>query len=349
MSAGVCEKKQEESIKFDEKYNPLIEKQPLHFSLDSTKDSIYCDIKNRYFTEVTSVLSNLTKELRTEKMNSKEMALDEIKHYVQTQLQTTKIKKKCITNHLLAAESIINLLGHRYENQKEIEQNIVRNNEKSTNLNFLEELLNIENDKYITLRLFCLLTHFQSLTESEIRSFWLKFLHQFGFKYGFAFQNLISTGFIPEPVQNTSSLNLQAKLKIPKFTSSNSHVNAKNLKQIPADPSKVNLKFPTCASYVFGGNYIPLITQIAGMLLNSIPIEEIRTKLEALGTLSIRNEKGYPLQNRTVLIYVLGGVTYAEMAACNLLETLTGAQIIILSDNVITGNDLMKGILDYPK
>ncbi|XP_057662911.1 vacuolar protein sorting-associated protein 33B [Diorhabda carinulata] len=348
VNSGICEKKQEDLKKLDEKCNPLPEMQPIKFCLDSKKDTIYCDIKNRFFTEVTSVLSHLTKELRTETMNSREMALDEIKHYVQTQLQAAKTKKKDITNHLLAAESIINILGPRYEVQKFIEQNIIQDTERSSNLNYLEKLLNTENDKLLTLRLFCLLCLFQPLSESEIKQFWLKFLYQFGFHYGFAFYNLISAGFVPEPVKTSSTLNLHGKLKIPKFTSSNYHLNAKNMKQIPADPSKVNFKFPTCASYVFAGCYIPLITQIAGMILNSVPKDEIKAKLEVLGPLLIV-DKGYPLQSRVVLIYIIGGVTYAEIAACNLLETLTGAQIYILSDRVISGNDLMQAILDYPK
>ncbi|XP_023012169.1 vacuolar protein sorting 33B [Leptinotarsa decemlineata] len=349
VSAGICQNKQEESGKLDEKFNPTVEKQTVNINMESTFDSVYDDIKNRYFTEVTSVLSSLTKQLKTEKMSSKEMALDEIKLYVKTQLQATNSRKKFITNHLLAAETIINTLGYRYENQKTIEQNIIRNCDKATNINFLNELLATENNRYTVLRLFCLIAIAQSMSESEIRTFWRKYLHQFGFHYGFAFSNLISTGFISEPAQTTGSFNLQGKIKIPLFSSRNFQMNAKNLRQIPQDPDKINLKYPTCASYVYGGNYIPLITQIAGLLLNSVPIEEIRTKLEVFGKLSIRNDRGYPLPARNILIYIIGGVTYAEIAACNLLETMTGAQICILSDKIITGNDLMEGILNYPK
>lgn len=346
--SGVCENKEEITEKLDEKCNPVVPKQIVSFNLDSTQDSIYADIKNRYFTEVTSVLSNLTKQLKSEKINSKEMALDEIKHYVQTKLQATKSRKKFITNHLLAAESIINILGHRYENQKHVEQNIMKDTEKANSLSFLDELLVTENDKYVTLRLFCLLAITQKLSESEIRTFWHKYLQQFGFANGFGFLNLVKAGFISKPIHTSNSLNLQSKIKIPKFTSSDFYVNAKNLKQIPSDPDKINLKYPTCASYVYGGAYIPLVTQVAGMILNSLPVEDIKSKLDPLGPTSVKNDRGYPLQTRSVLVYVIGGVTYAEIAACNLLETLTGARICILSDKVITGNDLMRSIVDFP-
>lgn len=349
VRAGVCEKIDEYCDSVDEKCNPLPEKQQVNFNLDSVKDTVYADIKNRYFTEVTTVLSNLTKQLKSEKMSSKEMALDEIKQYVQSQLQAAKSRKKFITNHLLAAESIINVLGHRYENQKFIEQCILQNIDKATNLNFLEELLVMENNKYITLRLLCLLAITQTISETEFKNFWHKYLRHFGFQYGFAYNNLINTGFLPEAVPTVGGLTIPSKLKLPKFSSSNFYVTAKNLKQIPPDPDKIDLKHPTSPSYVFGGNYIPLVTQIATMILNSVPLEEIQLKLENIGNLSLRNSEGYPVLTRSILIYIVGGVTYAEIAACNLLETLTGAKIVVLSDKIISGNDIVKGILDYPK
>ncbi|RZC36920.1 vacuolar protein sorting-associated protein 33B [Asbolus verrucosus] len=342
VSTGICEYK-EENGKEDGRLNPVVKKQPVNFTLDSNQDSVYADIKNRYFTEVTSVISALTKQLKTEKVHSKEMALDEIKRYVQTQLQATKSRKKFITNHLLAAETIINVLGPRYETQQEVEADILKNTNKSTNFSYLEESLCTEDDKFVSLRLFCLLCVTQKLNENEIKSFWRKFLHQFGYKYGLAYRYLINANFIPEA--SSTSGNLQAKIRLPKFVNREFYTNASKFKQIPPNPEKIDLKYPTCCSYVFGGSYIPLITQIASMLLNATPIDEIKTKLGGLGILNVRNDKGFPLQSRSVLIYLIGGATYAEIAACNLLETLTGAKIVVLSDRIVSGNDLMREML----
>ncbi|XP_066262933.1 vacuolar protein sorting-associated protein 33B [Euwallacea similis] len=355
VKSGLCDLKEtaetSKDLQLDDKCIPLWERQPVNLTLNSQQDPVYRDIKNRYFTEVTSVLSNLTKQLKQEKMSSQEMALDEIKRYVQTQLQAAKSRKAFISNHLLAAESIINVVGHRYEKQKEVEIDIMKNTNKSANLNYLEEITVIENDMLLSLRLFCLLSITQKLSDSEVKSFWRKFLHQFGFNYGFALNNLINLGFVSEPSQSSSTINIPSKLnlKLPKFTTSNFYTNTKNMRQIPADPDNVNLKHPTCASYVFGGAYIPLITQIAGMLLNSIPLEDIKAKLENFGPMSLRNDKGYPLLCRNILLFVLGGITYAEIAACNLLETLTGSRICVMSDRIVNGNDLANDILSLPR
>ncbi|XP_050303716.1 vacuolar protein sorting-associated protein 33B [Anthonomus grandis grandis] len=352
VRSGICDAKNLKEAEtgteqiLDEKYIPIKKKQPVNITLNSQQDPVYGDIKNRYFTQVTAVLSSLTKQLKSEQLSSQEMALDEIKRYVQTQLQATKSRKQFITNHLLAAESIINILGHKYERQKDVEINLMKNSNKNSNWSYLNEILLSENDMLSSLRLFCLISITQTLSEKEVNSFRRKFIHQFGF-YGFAFKTLEKLGILNEPNLSLGSINISGKLnlKLPKFISSNFYVNAKNLRQIPTDPDNINLHHPTCASYVFGGAYIPLITQIAGLLLNSVPLEEIRLKLENVGPLILRNDKGYPLLCRNILIFMVGGVTYAEIAACNLLETLMGSKICILSDRVITGNDLMADIL----
>lgn len=347
VKCGVCEHKVESEDKtYNEKFAKVAQKQPVSFSLDSKQDSIYKDIKNRYFTEVISVLSNLTKQLRNESVSSKEMALDEIKRYVQTQLQATKSRKKFIANHLSAAETIINITGPRFEKQHEVEQNIMQNKSKSSNFAFLEEMITTENDKYLSLRLFCLMSVTQKFSDSEVKTFWKKYINEYGFKYSFAYDNLTNAGFIPD-LGAASNLSMKI-MKIQIFEKNNFYANANKLKQVPSDPHKIDLKFPTCCSYVYGGIYIPLITQIASMLLNTTPLDEIKAKLEFLGSLCLRNEHGYPLQPRSVLIYVVGGVTYAEIAACNLLEVLTGAKICVVSDTVLSGNDLMKGLLKLP-
>ncbi|XP_018334305.1 vacuolar protein sorting-associated protein 33B [Agrilus planipennis] len=350
VNCGFCEyKPHDDEAKYDNKYNPRVAKQPVSFMLDSERDSVYNDIKDRYFTDVTSRLSILTKNLKSENPTSREMALDEIKKYVATQLQAATSKKKFIATHLAAAETIINTLGHRFERQIDTERSILLNKNKGENYAFLEQILTTENDKYICLRLFCLLAITQKLTDNEIWNFLNRFYAEYGYNYGFLRSHLIKCNFLT-PDKEISVTNLQNIVtKIPKFTTSNFYATANKLKQIPNNPEKINLKSPTCCSYVYGGSYIPIVTQIAAMLLNAIPLAEIKAKLESLGPLTIKNEReSYPLQQKSLLIYVVGGLTYAEVAACNLLEALTGSKIVLLSDRIVTGNDIMEGLLQAP-
>ncbi|KAL0820849.1 hypothetical protein ABMA28_005518 [Loxostege sticticalis] len=49
----------------------------------------------------------------------------------------------------------------------------------------------------------------------------------------------------------------------------------------------------------------------------------------------------FPLKPKSVLVYVIGGVNYAEIAACDVVQTTTGSKIYIASDCVVSGADLM--------
>ncbi|KAG7300096.1 hypothetical protein JYU34_015635 [Plutella xylostella] len=48
-----------------------------------------------------------------------------------------------------------------------------------------------------------------------------------------------------------------------------------------------------------------------------------------------------PLKPRSVLVYVIGGVTYAEVAACDLLQTTTDSKIYVASDCITCGSDVI--------
>lgn len=49
----------------------------------------------------------------------------------------------------------------------------------------------------------------------------------------------------------------------------------------------------------------------------------------------------FPLKPKCVLVYMIGGVNYAEVAACDVVQTNTGSKIYIASDCVASGSDLI--------
>lgn len=52
-------------------------------------------------------------------------------------------------------------------------------------------------------------------------------------------------------------------------------------------------------------------------------------------------EQIFPLKPKNVLVYIIGGVNYAEIAACDVVQNSTGSKIYIASDCVMSGSDLM--------
>lgn len=325
---------------YDAKYNVIPKVNSNTFTLDTLNDNIYREIKHQHFSVVTHMLSKLTKKLKTKGENiTKEWNIQDGKNFVSNELKDILSMKQKVNNHLQASETIVNVLGTRFERQKEVEENIILNNSKSNNYKYLEEILTAESNKKISLRLMCLMALTQKLSNSEINNFCSKYFLENGYSYGFLYNNLKRASFAEKVKDGTSKF-----LNIPKLTASFYH-NATKFKQIPKDSSKIELKSPNCCSYVFTGLYIPFVATMASMLINAAPLKELQTKLEAFSDVSFDNIDNYSMKNRSLIVYVIGGITYAEVAACNLLEKMTDSQIILVSDKVISGNCIMDAIL----
>ncbi|XP_017772264.1 PREDICTED: vacuolar protein sorting-associated protein 33B [Nicrophorus vespilloides] len=332
IKAGQCECKDVEKSKQFEK-----------FTLDGSSDKVYDDIKYKHFIEVTAILSAQTKKLRNEGEYSKSMALEEMKEYVRTQLKEINERKKLVATHLNAAETIVSNFLDRFNKQVEVERGIMQNKSKSTHFQFLMQQLETSADPKSVLALMCLIGITQGIAESDYKKFMLSYMEKFGFQADQLglHDNLVKAKFIEESMSLTIA-SLSSKLR--KTLTNAFYTNANKLKLIPSDPEKVNLKTPNCFSYVFGGNYVPLVTQIASMLFCSTPIEEVKSKLSPLGPVHVEHNNLYPLLNKSLIILVIGGVTYSEVAACNLLENLLGAKIVLVSDSIISSSDISEAL-----
>ncbi|XP_038221333.1 vacuolar protein sorting-associated protein 33B [Zerene cesonia] len=50
---------------------------------------------------------------------------------------------------------------------------------------------------------------------------------------------------------------------------------------------------------------------------------------------------GLSIKPKTVLVFIIGGVTYAEIAACDVVQAATGSKIFIAGDCIASGSDIM--------
>lgn len=175
-----------------------------------------------------------------------------------------------------------------------------------------------------------------------------------------------------------SMLMHQQKLKskilntLPKLQSS-FYTNANKLKQIPVEEAKntapevgtARTGQPNCPSYVFNRNYIPTIAQLTNLLCTCQTFEELFLKIAHLEDLLIssklnpENTEAMPLavmndlikarrfpellpfKPKSMMVFILGGITYAEVAACDLISKLTGCKVVVSSSSLISGYDLV--------
>lgn len=57
----------------------------------------------------------------------------------------------------------------------------------------------------------------------------------------------------------------------------------------------------------------------------------------------INGQRG-SLLPKMIVICIIGGITYAEITACRFIERSTGIQLVLTSDNIITGNKIFEKI-----
>lgn len=51
-----------------------------------------------------------------------------------------------------------------------------------------------------------------------------------------------------------------------------------------------------------------------------------------------------PINPRTVVICVIGGISYSEISALRLIEKAAGIGLVIATDSILTGNKIIKNL-----
>lgn len=127
--------------------------------------------------------------------------------------------------------------------------------------------------------------------------------------------------------------------------------------------SGYNIREPKDPAFVFGGSYIPLICRLIencvltpvkkSNLVNMNPAELMKLLpgpnfkrrqvfLDSMPT-NLSNQSRSP--ERSILIYFIGGVTYAEITALRLVAKQRNIRIAIACTSIINGNRLIESLL----
>lgn len=331
-----------------------------HLRLSGANDGIYNENRYRHFSEVVTLLSAQAKALGMEGKNLKGMQLAEIQEYVSKKLPKVASQKKDLIKHLILCETIVNELGGQFEKIQTIEECMLFNRNKKQIYSQILEMLSIDAHRFNALRHICLLHLTCGLTNEEATSFITNYLNSFGYQHMEIFPNLTNAGLFPE-IENSTKANLLPTLSLPKWQSA-FQIEANKLKLLP-EHDMATKSDPICPSYVFNGSYIPLIAQLASVLLTTDNYEQFSTKVsgteqlklfkyldrskESIKDVGVAVKSGaimdvFPLKPKTIFIFILGGLTYAEVAACQFVERMSGAKIVISSNCMISGRDIVE-------
>lgn len=340
--------------------------------LSDSIDGIYNENRYKHFSDAISMLSAQAKALGMESRNIQGMEINEMNEFVTKKLPKVASQKKELFKHLILCEHIVNELGGNFEQLQTLEETMLYNRNKKQNFQKILEQLTTDAHRYNSLRSICMLYLTCGLNADEASTFMTNYLNAFGYQYLPIFSHLTAAKLFPD-LPNLAKTKILTNISLPKWQNA-FQIEANRMKLLPgntnnneqindASGSTSGRRDPVDASYVFNGSYVPLIAQLTNILCSANKIDELGEKFghtEQIvfhrcfqqSKLTIKEmmagiKKGeilefFPLKPRTIFCFVIGGVTYAELAAINFIEKITGSKIVIASDCISSGADFIE-------
>lgn len=337
--------------------------------LNDSVDGIYHENRYKHFSDAISLLSSQAKALGMEGRNIQSMEINEMNEFVTKKLPKVTSQKRELFKHLILCENIVNELGGHFEQLQTMEESMIYNRNRKQTFQKILEILTTDAHRYNSLRFICLLHLTCGLNADEASTFMTNYLNAFGYQYLPIFSHLAAAKLFPD-FPNLAKTKILTNISLPKWQNA-FQIEANRMKLLPANSTNeqtdtnqtTGRRDPVDPSYVFNRSYIPLIAQLTNVLYSASKIEEFAEKFghnEQIvfhrcfqqSKLSIREmmagiKRGetleiFPLEPRTIFCYVIGGITYAELAAVNFVERMTGSKIVVASDCIFSGSDFIE-------
>ena len=334
-------------------------KRPSKVMLNS-KDAVFETIRNKHFAGVAGQLVRNAEEIKRKKDGSRNMSPAEMKEFVANKLKDLQLQQSSISLHLSICEAITRATRRDFDVQLTTEHGLITGGESFSDAKaYFEDCCARQLGFNTCLRLLCLmsLTQNSGLITRDYERLATHFLVAFGYRHLNTLFDLRKSGLlvtnVPSTTDSASSAmkglrqaasNLMNRDQIGRWKSL-----SKSLKLVPDLDDVIELHDPSHLSYVFNGAYTPAIPQLVSVCLTK-GLPHITEALRCLSGSSFSDGWTDDRPNFSqspppvIVIIILGGVTFAEIAAFKLLGIKTGNRIIVASTGTVTGNKLMAGV-----
>ncbi|XP_023218534.1 vacuolar protein sorting-associated protein 33B-like [Centruroides sculpturatus] len=339
----------------------------------NNSDEIFKEIRDQHISNVFSYLGNKAKTLQAKyDVCIILFNFDKKMNFVANELRGLQQQHKYLALHIGACEVIMKQKNKgNFKDHLNVEHNLLDCVELRENMNYIEETINRQLSLLGSLRLLCLLSITQNgLSPRDYKSLLTQFLHSHGHKHLLTFHYLKKLGLFMEqpsvslPVSGPVSAGMAAAKVVAAVTSRTNSFKmvTKKLGLIPKTDEEIDLKTPVDMSYVFSGAYIPLVCKLSQQIITREGFQGMEEITKAIGKPTVTNNKARPVRgrdsitsigslslenetNKVVLIYFLGGITYAEVAALRLLAKQNKYTLLIATTNMVNGNTLLQQLM----
>ncbi|XP_056088767.1 vacuolar protein sorting-associated protein 33A [Rhinichthys klamathensis goyatoka] len=314
--------------------------EPKKLQLNSAEE-LYAEIRDKNFNAVGAALSKKAKIISAafeERHNAK--TVGEIKQFV-SQLPHMQAARSSLANHTSIAELVKDItISEAFFESLTVEQEFMTGVDTDKVSTYIEDCIAQKDPLIKILRLVCMQSVCNNGLKQKVLDYYKKeILQTYGYEHILTVKNLEKVGLLK-----------------PQSTMRNNYPTIrKTLKLWMEDANEQN---PNDISYVYSG-YAPLSVRLTQVLARPgwRSIEEVLKILpgphfeERQQVPTGLHKKRQPGENRTTLVFFLGGVTYAEIAALRFLSNMedSGTEYIIATTKLINGTSWIKSLMDHPE
>ncbi|XGW06953.1 hypothetical protein V3C99_016901 [Haemonchus contortus] len=346
----------------EERMRPEIEqgeavKKSRVYVLDNN-DGVFSSIRNKHMTGVFPFLSSKAKEIQSD--FNKGASIDQVrdmKQFVAHELKSLKLQHRQLEMHICACEVLLEKNGAAGASDRlRFEHELVAGTANIADvISYLEDCMLRELPSWQVLSLACLASLAQNgLPAKHFQSFRDHFFRTYGYEYLPILHSLTSKRLLTEkprpivggagPPAPSSPATGDSLPTLPFLI--------KRLNLVPtAEDAAVDLRNPSTMSYVFSGAFTPPFCQVvANAVVHGWNTNELK---KTFGRVLVEENSYIPADRRpdnrmrkAILVFFLGGVTYAEVAALRLLAVQNNFRILIASTNIIHRETYMKYMSD---
>lgn len=345
----------EEKMKLEVDHGETTKKSKVYI-LDNN-DGVFSSIRNKHMTGVFPFLSSKAKEIQSD--FNKGASIDQVrdmKQFVSHELKLLKLQHRQLEMHICACEVLLQKncaagAGERLRLEHELVAGIAN---ISDVISYLEDCMLREMPSWQVLSLACLASLSQNgLPGKYFQSFREHFLRSYGFEYLPILHSLCSKRLLtekPRPIVGATPSTMPSPSRNDSLPTLPFLIKRLNL--VPSsEDSAVDLRNPSAMSYVFSGAFTPPFCQVvANAMVHGWNTTELK---KTFGRVLVEENSYIPADRRpdnrmkkAILVFFLGGVTYAEVAALRLLAVQNNFRILIASTNIIHRDSYMKYLSD---
>ncbi|XP_060927233.1 vacuolar protein sorting-associated protein 33A [Limanda limanda] len=314
--------------------------EPKKLQLNSAEE-LYAEIRDKNFNAVGAALSKKAKIISAafeERHNAK--TVGEIKQFV-SQLPHMQAARSSLANHTSVAELIKDITtSEAFFDNLTVEQEFMTGVDTDKVNIYIEDCIAQKDPLIKILRLVCMQSVCNNGLKQKVLDYYKReILQTYGYEHILTLNNLEKGGLLKP---QTNSRNNYPTIR-------------KTLKLWMEDANEQN---PNDISYVYSG-YAPLSIRLTQVLarpgwrsieevLKILPGPHFEERQQLPAGLHKKRQQG---ENRTTLVFFLGGVTYAEIAALRFLSQMedSGMEYIIATTKLLNGTTWIKSLMDRPE